>query len=181
MKLNLGCGNDYKDGWINIDCNQTLKTDMRMTLDERFPFEDNSVEAVYMCHSLEHIKDFWFFIDNIYRVCKDGAKIHIIVPHYSGGAAFYPQHYTYWSVAAWDTMNVNSKTLYRTNENYSKFKCSVDSIRLNWLSHQCKFYWIGWIFELLANSFGLLWMQFAERCPFGWFEVEYKLTVIKEK
>jgi len=27
-KLNLGCGNDYRKGWINVDFNKKVKADV---------------------------------------------------------------------------------------------------------------------------------------------------------
>jgi len=183
MKLNLGCGNDYRSGWVNVDSNTNVKCDAVIKLgDHILPINDNSVEEVLMCNSLEHIKDFWRFIDDLYRVCKDGAKIHIIVPHYSTATAFSPQHYTYWTVGSWFTMDVSASNN-TADECYSAFKCTLDSVRLNWLSHYAgissKLYKIGLPFEIMANHFGLYWLQFAERWPFGWAEIEYQLTIKK--
>ena len=183
MKLNLGCGKDYRAGWVNIDANPLVKFDKCVTLG-RYPIPcgDNSVDEVFMSHSLEHIKDFWGFIDDLYRVCKNGATLHIITPHATAWGAYTPQHYTQWSISAFGSMYADGDSA--TGESYAKFKCKADNIRLNWLSHYGrtgvgKLRWIGLLFELLANSFGWHWKLFAERWPFGWSEVEYRLTVVK--
>lgn len=83
MKLNLGCGSDYREGWMNVD-QGTCKCDVTHNLFKfPWPFEDNSTEFILLSHMMEHFpKD--SFIDvarEMYRVCKDGAEIEIISPH----------------------------------------------------------------------------------------------------
>ena len=49
VKLNLGCGTDYKKGWINIDNNSDdniEKLDLNWDLRKPLPFKDNSVDFV---------------------------------------------------------------------------------------------------------------------------------------
>ena len=55
MKLNLGCGTDYKEGWTNVDSGNT-KCDVKQNIEEfPWPFEDSSVEEILMKHVMEHI------------------------------------------------------------------------------------------------------------------------------
>jgi len=50
-------------------------------LENGLPFlEDNSVDEVYASHILEHIHGLIPFMIELYRVCKNGTKIHIKVP-----------------------------------------------------------------------------------------------------
>lgn len=86
MRLNLGCGNKKIPGWINVDkvaaCNPDEVVDL-----ERFPWPwaDNAVEEVRLVHVLEHLgatADIYFgIIKELYRVCRDGAVVSILVPH----------------------------------------------------------------------------------------------------
>ncbi len=86
MKLNLGCGNNKKEGYVNIDfaeaCNPDLVWDLEKT---PWPFEDNSVDEILAYHVLEHIgqdtKVYLAIIKELYRICKNGAIIKIQVPH----------------------------------------------------------------------------------------------------
>ena len=86
MKLNLGCGNNRKNGYINVDkylaCNPDLVMDC-----EVFPwkFSDNEIEEIIFNHSLEHMGAdadiFLNIISEVYRVCKSKAILQIHVPH----------------------------------------------------------------------------------------------------
>jgi predicted SAM-dependent methyltransferase len=84
MKLNLGCGDSKFAGYCNVD--KYGEPDLRWDL-ERFPWPwaDDSVEEVAMSHSLEHIgqsaETFIGVIKELYRVCRDQAKIVLRVPH----------------------------------------------------------------------------------------------------
>ena len=83
-KLNLGCGNNLKQGYINVDKygNPDKKIDL-----EKFPWpwKDNSIDEVLLIHVLEHLgestKIYLKIIQELYRICKPNAKIIIHVPH----------------------------------------------------------------------------------------------------
>ena len=81
-RLNLGCGTDYREGYINVDkgsCRCDVKHDIEIP---PYPFEDNSVDEVLIKHVLEHIdpKNFYVMMKEIYRICKNNAAIHIESP-----------------------------------------------------------------------------------------------------
>tara|TARA_B100000214_G_C23945756_1_gene617910 strand:+ start:1098 stop:1553 length:456 start_codon:yes stop_codon:yes gene_type:complete len=95
MKLNIGCGNDYMEGWTNLDCGDCrcdISHDIEVT---PWPIESNSIKEVLMKHVLEHVsrENFINVIRELYRVCSAGAKIHIQVP-YAGSDNFWtdPTH-----------------------------------------------------------------------------------------
>ena len=82
IKLNLGCGTDYRQGYINVDkgaCKCDIQHDIEIA---PYPFEDNSVDEVLLQHVLEHIdpERFYNMMKEIYRICKNGAKIHVESP-----------------------------------------------------------------------------------------------------
>lgn len=57
MKLNLGCGDYYVDGWVNIDSaeNSKVRPDMVHDVSLGLPFDDDTADAVYAGHLLEHL------------------------------------------------------------------------------------------------------------------------------
>lgn len=59
MRLNVGCGTWYIDGWTNTDTNPGAhKCDVAVTAADPFPmtkFPDNSADQVYLGHVLEHV------------------------------------------------------------------------------------------------------------------------------
>jgi hypothetical protein len=52
--LNLGCGQDVLEGFINVD---KYQKDPKIHNYDFFklPYEDNSVDLIYCCHALEHL------------------------------------------------------------------------------------------------------------------------------
>lgn len=94
MKYNLGCGNDYKYGWVNVDKYADARPDYVMDL-EVFPWsiEDDTADEVLLSHVLEHLGGhsdvFLNVMKEIYRISKAGAKINIRVPD--------PRHDDYFS------------------------------------------------------------------------------------
>lgn len=86
MKLNLGCGLNKIQGFVNVDKFDTCNPDIVMDIEATpWSFEDNSVDEILLNHCLEHIGQdvdiFFSVVKELYRVCKPGAKIQINVPH----------------------------------------------------------------------------------------------------
>ena len=85
IKLNLGCGEKRIPGFINVDKFGT--PDINHDLESfPWPWESNSVSEIALIHVLEHLgKDteiYFGILKEMYRVCKNKAKIRIVVPHY---------------------------------------------------------------------------------------------------
>ena len=84
VKLNLGCGLNHIDGYCNVD--KSGDPDIKCDLEKfPWPWEDSSVLEIRMNHILEHLgqetETFLGIVKELYRICKDQAKIHITVPH----------------------------------------------------------------------------------------------------
>jgi hypothetical protein len=84
IKLNLGCGNRHEEGYINVD--KYGEPDLRHDLEVfPWPWEDSTVDEIVLRHVLEHLgqstETYLNIIRELYRVCKDQASIHIMVPH----------------------------------------------------------------------------------------------------
>jgi SAM-dependent methyltransferase len=47
------------------------------------PFKDDSVEEIYLDHTLEDVHDFVAAMREIWRVCRPGALVHVWLPHAS--------------------------------------------------------------------------------------------------
>lgn len=54
LRLHIGCGTLYKDGWVNIDLAGT-RVDMPWNLAKPLPFPAQSVDAIFHEHLLEHL------------------------------------------------------------------------------------------------------------------------------
>jgi hypothetical protein len=86
MRLNLGCGNWKIPGWINVDKVPASNPDQVVDLEKLpWPWLSDSIDEILLSHVLEHLgaatELYLDIIKELYRVCRDGAKITIIVPH----------------------------------------------------------------------------------------------------
>ena len=88
MKLNLGCGNFKKEGYINVDSNPIVEPDVMLNLNEVESYKkwnDNEVDEIFMSHVLEHLSDPFEIMKQLHRILKPGGILHIEVPHFSRG------------------------------------------------------------------------------------------------
>lgn len=56
LSLNLGCGDRYVDGWVNVDWDTPHRVDQRVDLAGELPWEPGSVSRIYAGHLLEHLE-----------------------------------------------------------------------------------------------------------------------------
>lgn len=81
-KLNLGCGGDYKNGWVNVDERTNIKKDVTWNLEKMpYPFKNNEFDEILLSHVLEHLSEPIDVLKEIIRISKNHAKIVIRVPH----------------------------------------------------------------------------------------------------
>lgn len=109
-KINLGCGRNLKEGWINIDNSPSAiiakvpalyrllkrigivaandaygdwsRGILWRNVTRRLPFADGSVDKVYSSHMLEHLSrsDGERVISECYRVLQSGGVLRLVVP-----------------------------------------------------------------------------------------------------
>jgi len=165
-KINLGCGNNYLEGYVNVDFNSKYKTDILADLEYKLPFEDNSVDEVYCSHVLEHLRNFLSVLKEIERITKVGALVHIRVPHFSNGLGHGDLGHE--KQFGWETFDFVLKGYYNL-----EYRFVIEEKKFNYLSVNHKI--INAIVNPLINS---LPKQFYERflcwiIPVG--EIELKL------
>lgn len=81
-RLNLGCGFDRRDGYINVDQEPTASCDLAFNLEREWPLPDGCASEILARHVVEHIQDLKHFFRIAYRVMRPGAKMVITVPHH---------------------------------------------------------------------------------------------------
>ena len=82
IKIDLGCGGNKHEGCFGIDWSrENSDADIIADLNNGIPLLDNTVDEVFTSHFLEHIGDLIGMMKEIHRVCKNGARVHIWVPH----------------------------------------------------------------------------------------------------
>jgi len=83
MKLNLGCGNDYREDYMNIDNRVDVKTDVFFDISKPFDFLTDKVDEIFAIDVLEHFS--WRLTDKIFGqwidVLRTGGIIRVVVPN----------------------------------------------------------------------------------------------------
>jgi len=83
VKLNLGCGSDIKEGFVNIDLIKQQGVDVVHDLSKSLPYESGSVDFILASDVLEHFpkaKCHGILKDWV-RVLRSGGQIHVRVPN----------------------------------------------------------------------------------------------------
>lgn len=110
-KIDLCCGDRKPEGFFGIDIIPNHHVNWVCDLDDNIPWavkdklafsrttiKSNSVEHLRAFDALEHLHDKNAQMSEIFRICKDGARIEILVPSTDGRGAFQdPTHVTYWN------------------------------------------------------------------------------------
>ena len=85
-KLNLGCGEDHKEGYVNLDWSPLAKPDVVHDLNAiPYPFPDSSFDLIEAFHVLEHLDKPFKVMGEMHRMLKPGGTLHVKVPHFSRG------------------------------------------------------------------------------------------------
>jgi predicted SAM-dependent methyltransferase len=83
MKIHLGCGVRYIDGWENVDWSDKYKVDHKLDIGtEPLPFEDGVASNVISSHLIEHLTR-WegiHHLKEILRVLKPGGELVLAFP-----------------------------------------------------------------------------------------------------
>lgn len=84
IKLNLGCGDDYMEGWINVDAFNKNRVDADFDI-TNIPYGDNTVDEIKAFHIIEHFP--WSQANrNLrewYRVLKPGGRLWLETPDFT--------------------------------------------------------------------------------------------------
>lgn len=172
QKLNMGSGDEYMEGFVNLDNNSQHKVDVLHDLNKfPYPFKDNSFEFIYASNILEHLDDVPAVMKELCRIAKPNAQIEVQVPHWS--------HFSTWrDVTHKRGFTTQSFDNFRDRPEYHNIGCRIDILKveletfrqgsiflrkfINWLINR-NHYWT----EVLFSKF------------FSCSEVRFRLKVLK--
>lgn len=102
-KLNLGCGIDIKEGWINLDSIAVPGVDVVHDIETLpLPFASEKFDEILAQDVLEHV-DYIPVLKDIHRILEKGGILRIRVPHFTSKNNFAdPTHKKMFSVNTWD-------------------------------------------------------------------------------
>lgn len=90
MKLNVGCGKDIREGWVNLDREALPGVDIVCDLDvcSAIPITGEGVSEIYMSHILEHLTRPLQAMQMLHSVAAPGCLCTIKVPYGSSDNAW---------------------------------------------------------------------------------------------
>ena len=84
-RLNVGCGRNIIEGWLNLDVMKLsgvdIVADLENCAETPLPIASNTIDEFLLSHVIEHIKSPLPLMQELWRVAKPGAKLVMRVPH----------------------------------------------------------------------------------------------------
>ena len=98
LRVHLGPGQEkYLRGWVNVDANVfTGKCDLWADLRNPLPFHDDTVEALYSHHVIEHLPDLQGHFQEVYRCLKPGGVYRVGGPNGDSAIRKYVENDEKW-------------------------------------------------------------------------------------
>lgn len=82
LKLNLGCGENYRPDYVNCDVLPHVKADRYFDLNQfPYPFEDGCADEIWMDNVLEHLDDVVGVMGELHRLLRPGGRLRLLVPY----------------------------------------------------------------------------------------------------
>jgi predicted SAM-dependent methyltransferase len=127
IKLNLGCGDQYLEGYVNCDILETVKVDEKFDLTNfPYPFEDNYADEILLDNVLEHLPDIVATMRELHRVLKPGGVVKIFVPYGKADRAIQdPTHVHFFTEKSMNYFTDGYHFSYYTTFRFRKIKAEL--------------------------------------------------------
>lgn len=173
-RLNLGCGNDIREGWVNADLFELPGVDTVMDIEDvPWPFDGGLFGLVEAKDILEHVDHLVPVMEELHRILAPGGEARITVPHFSSrGAHLDPTHRRAFSVESFRYFAAGHQRSYYSA---ARFEIGREFISFD------KSLWLPWnfILERLVNL-GSRWRRLYEMTPLSVFRaLNVEVTLIK--
>lgn len=155
LKLDIGCGATKKKGFIGVDILKLDGVDIVHNLTSfPYPFEDNSIDEIWMDNVLEHLPNPIRVVEEIHRISKNGAKITVAVPYFRSHYAFIdPTHVNFFGVNWFNYFDPSH--IFQQKYQYSKAKFKIEKMLFD----------REWLDKKNYRFFHGLLMKFANKRP----------------
>ena len=150
VRLDLGCEEMKKPGFIGIDIIKSKSVDVIANLVKTFPFKNSSIDVFYSNQFIEHIEktDFIKFMEEVWRTGKKGSRIIFSTPYETFRGAELPVHH--------QKFNSKSFCIFEKSRHYygvySNAEFKIKNINM-WFNKQGIMGPINNIIEKFANRF----------------------------
>jgi predicted SAM-dependent methyltransferase len=183
-RLNVGCGVDIRDGWVNIDV-VNYGNNTQVDLNKYpWPFPDNYFDEVLASHILEHLPNFSQVVTEIWRISKPGALVDVRVPFFLSTKYYSePDHRVPFGIRAFDnyedfsgrTLKFYEQWKLKQTTNYgSPAKFLIDKKEFNF-SNFAILHWLNIFINIepvIYERFFATWLTPEE--------VKFRLRVVKK-
>lgn len=157
-RLNLGCGTDIREGWVNLDSVALPGVDVVHNLDEfPIPLPTGRFEEIVCNDILEHI-ELVPVLRELHRLLAPGGVLHIRSPHFTSRNVYMdPTHRRAFSVSTFDFFTLES-----SHGRHYYFDFGFSSIRTVEITFIMSF-WLPWNYVMyrLVN-FNAWWQRYYE-------------------
>ncbi len=127
VRLNLGCGEDVKKGWINADKFPANGEVQYVDMDSgALPWGAETFDEILMSHVLEHVPNRYEVMLEVQRILKSGGVCEVRLPSFS------PKVYHRSGLHTISYLNPVLQTREHINHNYIKSGFVEESIEAAW-------------------------------------------------
>jgi ubiquinone/menaquinone biosynthesis C-methylase UbiE len=148
-KLNLGCGLDIKEGFVNLDSKKLPGVDVVHNIEcAPLPFNDEEFDYILCQDVLEHV-EYIDVLKELHRILKKGGIVEIRAPHFSSVNNFRdPTHKKMFSVFVFEMFVKSTQNIRHYYFDFHFEKCISKKITFR----ENFFYWPIKKFSNLNNS-----------------------------
>jgi predicted SAM-dependent methyltransferase len=134
-KVNLGCGRQYLEGYLNCDVSRGVRADRYFDLNTfPYPLEANGASEVLMDNVLEHLEDIPAVMVEVYRILEPGGLFRIVVPYAKADWAYQdPTHRHYFTERSMDYFTRGGRYDFYTGEKFELRRAELVAHRATWL------------------------------------------------
>lgn len=186
-KLNLGCGEAKKEGYVNLDWQAVVDPDVLHDLNVfPYPFADNTFDLIAAFHVMEHLDHPFIVMKELHRILKPDGRLHLKVPHFSRG--FTHAEHTH----GFDVMFPYYFDRTFTLSGYTGVEFQLEKIEFHWFAfpHLLRRIGYGWvslaILQIMNVSFSFLANLHPPFCSRIWCywvggfdEIEFRFVATK--
>ena len=125
--LNLGSGRKLMNGAVNLDISAEVGADVVHDLATMpWPLPSGQFREVYAYDVIEHLDDVPRVMEEIHRICRPGARVHITVPHFSSGNAFTdPTHRHFFSCFSFDYFDESHGLAFYSRARFTRTRAQI--------------------------------------------------------